>query len=407
MSWSESGSRGPGARRVGALVVAVLAGLALLVGCAAPAGPAGTGGAGGGTGPASGGEAAPIAVAYEPGVNAADVSPAAPVAASVPDGSLRDVTLTGDEGPVPGAVSPDGKRWAVTAPLAYDSTYTWSGTVTAPDGRTSPLGGTFRTLKPEQQVRGTLNIGDGRAVGVAAPIEIQFDAPVQDKAAVERALSVTTSTPVEGSWGWLPDQDGGSRVHWRPKEYWPSGTKVDVAANLLGVNVGGGAYGKANLTTSFSIGRSQIVKADTQSFRMVVIRDGKQVMDVPASYGLGSDPQRNTRSGVHVVTEKFTDKRMTSQQYGYDVMEKWAVRMSNNGEFIHANPASSGAQGSDNVTHGCVNLSTTDAKAYYDTALYGDPVEVTGSGVNLSARDGDIYDWALPYTEWKTYSALM
>jgi lipoprotein-anchoring transpeptidase ErfK/SrfK len=107
-----------------------------------------------------------------------------------------------------------------------------------------------------------------------------------------------------------------------------------------------------------------------------------------------------------VVTEKFTDKRMTSRQYGYDVMEKWAVRMSNNGEFIHANPASAAAQGSSNVTHGCVNLSTADAKAYYDTVLYGDPVEVTGTPVALSAKDGDVWDWTLSWSQWQELSAL-
>jgi lipoprotein-anchoring transpeptidase ErfK/SrfK len=87
-------------------------------------------------------------------------------------------------------------------------------------------------------------------------------------------------------------------------------------------------------------------------------------------------------------------------------MEKWAVRMSNNGEFIHANPASTGAQGSSNVTHGCVNLSIADAKAYYDTALYGDPVEVTGTPVQLSAQDGDVWDWTLSWAQWQELSAL-
>ena len=69
-----------------------------------------------------------------------------------------------------------------------------------------------------------------------------------------------------------------------------------------------------------------------------------------------------------MVSEKFTDKRMVSQQFDYDLVEKWAVRMSNNGEFIHANPDTTGVQGSSNVTHGCINLSTDNAKAYYDTA---------------------------------------
>jgi hypothetical protein len=63
-------------------------------------------------------------------------------------------------------------------------------------------------------------------------------------------------------------------------------------------------------------------------------------------------------------------------------------------------------QGSSNVSHGCVNLSLADAKAYYDMAIYGDPVEVTGSGVALSAKDGDIWDWTLSWDEWRKLSAL-
>jgi lipoprotein-anchoring transpeptidase ErfK/SrfK len=139
---------------------------------------------------------------------------------------------------------------------------------------------------------------------------------------------------------------------------------------------------------------------------MLVFRDGQQVADYPASYGLDTDPDRNTRSGIHVVSEKFTDKRMTSERYGYDLIEKWAVRISNNGEFVHANPASAAAQGSANVSHGCINLSTEDAQAYYDTAIYGDPVEVTGTGVELSPRDGDIADWTYSWEQWKSMSAL-
>jgi lipoprotein-anchoring transpeptidase ErfK/SrfK len=266
--------------------------------------------------------------------------------------------------------------------------------------------GTFDTVAPSKKVRGTLNIGDGRTVGVAAPIRIQFNDHIADRATVERALSVTSSVPVEGAWGWLPDEGGGSRVDWRPKQYWPANTSVTVTAKLGGVSYGGDSVGAADVSSTFQIGRSQIVRADANSFRMVVIRDGQQVFDFPASYGLGSDPNRNTRSGVHVVSEKFTDKRMVSQQYGYDTVEKWAVRMSNNGEFIHANPASASAQGSSNVTHGCVNLSIDNAKAYYDSALYGDPVEVTNTPVQLSAKDGDIWDWTLTWDQWKKLSAL-
>jgi hypothetical protein len=38
--------------------------------------------------------------------------------------------------------------------------------------------------------------------------------------------------------------------------------------------------------------------------------------------------------------------------------------------------------------------------------MYGDPVEVTGTPIQLSARDGDVYDWTVPWSTWKGQSAL-
>jgi lipoprotein-anchoring transpeptidase ErfK/SrfK len=350
----------------------------------------------------------PAAVfAYDPGPGATGVNPIAPIGVRVSSGTFAEVALRDAQGAaVEGTLSDDRTGWAASQPLKYAQTYTWSGTATGENGNAVPLEGTFRTVEPQTLVRGLLNIGDGRTVGIAAPIQIQFDHHVDDRAAVERGLKIETSTTVEGAWGWLPDENGGSRIHYRTKEYWPTGTKVTVTAKLFGVDYGGGAFGRSDVSSSFTIGRAQIVKADANSHRLVVMRNGKKVADFPASYGLASDPERNTRSGIHVVSEKFTDKRMVSQQFDYDLVEKWAVRMSNNGEFIHANPDTTGVQGSSNVTHGCINLSTDNAKAYYDTAIYGDPVEVTGTPVKLASRDGDIWDWTLSWDQWKGLSAL-
>ena len=366
--------------------------------------------AAGGAAPVIGGAPAPVQQAatltYTPATGVTGTDPTQPARVSVVDGTLETVTLTGPKGPVAGTLASDKKAWASTDKLGYGVTYTWGGTAKAVDGTVVPLAGTFATKPPSKKIRGTLNIGDGRTVGVAAPIRIQFNGHVADRAAAEQALSVETSAPVEGAWGWMPDEGGGSRVDWRPKVYWPAHTKVTVTAKLGGVPYGGDTVGAADFSSTFAIGDTQVVKADVNSFRMVVLRNGQKVLDVPASYGLGSDPERNTRSGVHVVSEKFTDKRMVSERYGYDLVEKWAVRISNNGEFIHANPASTAAQGSANVTHGCVNLSPDNAKAYYDMAQYGDPVEVTGTPVPLAARDGDIWDWTLSWEQWKKLSAL-
>ena len=155
-------------------------------------------------------------------------------------------------------------------------------------------------------------------------------------------------------------RSGGSRVHYRSKEYYPAGTKIAVDAKLYGVKFGDSAYGGQDISLNFEIGRRQVVKADASSHRIQVLdADGNVIMDFPCSYGEADLPRNITRSGIHVVTEKYEDFYMSNPAGGYtNAHERFAVRISNNGEFIHANPASSGAQGNTNVTNGCINLST-------------------------------------------------
>lgn len=380
-------------------VVAALLGVALLAGCTIPAGDAAD------ANPAATG---PVAQVIEnPAPDAQGVNPTQPVSVRVDQGTLRDVALTNASGTVvEGELSPDRTSYTVTEPLGYDATYTWSGTALGSDGRTVPVAGSFTTLKPDTQTSVRTNIGDGQVVGVAAPIILQFDGPIADKAAVERALHVSTVPPTIGSWAWLPD-DNGARVHWRPQNYWAPGTAVHVDADLYGVDFGAGAYGASDVALDFTIGRSQIVEADATSHRMQVVRDGVTIMDIPVSYGEGNENRNVTRSGIHVVSEKHEDFLMSNPPYYENVRERWAVRISNNGEFIHANPLTVGVQGASNVTNGCINLSLSDAEAYFGTAMYGDPVEVTGTRIDLSASDGDIYDWAIDWPTWTSMSALV
>jgi lipoprotein-anchoring transpeptidase ErfK/SrfK len=345
---------------------------------------------------------------FTPGTGSTEVSPLAEISVIADRGTLQDVALTSAAGTeVQGALSTDQTKFTVAEPLGYGSTYTWSGAfVNAEDGARTPLQGSFSTVEPAAQLNGRVNIGDDQEVGIAAPIILQFDQPVSDKAAVERALTVTTDPPTEGSWAWLPDEAEGSRVHWRPREYWQPGTTVTMTANLYGQDFGDGMYGGDDLSTSFTIGRAQIVKADVTSHRMVVERDGETIMDIPVSYGAGTEARNTTRNGVHVVSELHEDFLMSNPPYYENVPEKWAVRISNNGEFIHANPATTGVQGYSNVSNGCINLSLSDAERYFSIAMYGDPVEVTGSPIELSLDDGDIADWAFDWASWKAMSAL-
>jgi lipoprotein-anchoring transpeptidase ErfK/SrfK len=346
---------------------------------------------------------------FDPGHAATDVSPTAPVGVEVKDGWFQRVTLTNPQGKVvAGVLNRDRTAFNITEPLGYGVAYTWAGSVVGRDGKAVAVEGNFTTLNPATQVNGQYQLADGQVVGVAAPVIIQFDASISDKASVEKALKVTTEPPVEGSWAWLPDEVGGSRVHWRTREYYPAGTKVHVDAKLYGVSFGDGAYGAQDATLTFEIGRRQLVRAEASSHRIQVLdAQGAVIMDFPCSYGEGDLDRNVTRSGIHVVSEKYEDFYMTNPAAGYaNIRERFAVRISNNGEFIHANPASLGAQGNTNVTNGCINLSESDAQQYFNSAIYGDPVEVTGTRIQLSYADGDIWDWAVPWDEWVAMSAL-
>lgn len=345
---------------------------------------------------------------YQPANATDNVVPIAPVSVEVDDGWFQHVTLSNSSGKaVTGNFNQDRTVYTTSEPLGYDQTYTWSGSAVGHDGKAVPVAGKFTTVSPTKKIGGAFQLADGQTVGIAAPIIIQFDAPISDKAAVEKALIVTTNPPVEGSWAWLPDEAAGARAHWRTREYYPAGTTVNVEAKLYGLPFGDNAYGADDISLNIQIGRRQVVKAEVSSHRIQVIRDEGVIMDFPCSYGEADKARNVTRNGIHVVSEKYADFYMSNPAAGYShVHERWAVRISNNGEFIHANPASSGAQGNTNVTNGCINLSTGDAEQYFQSAIYGDPVEVTGSTIQLSYSDGDLWDWAVDWDTWVAMSAL-
>lgn len=338
-----------------------------------------------------------------PGTSAAN--PGEPATIDVTSGVLDAVALTEDTGrKVTGTTGPANRTgWTSTSNLAYGHTYTWSGTATGTDGKPFALRGSFRTAQPEQLRQARFTIADRTTVGVAAVVVLQFDGRVRDKAAVQRALTIRMSQPNEGAWAWLPDTADGSRIHFRPKVYWSPGTVVDVSADLYGVNMGDGTYGAADVSNHLVIGRNQVTKANAKTRSLVVYRDGKPVLRAPASFGMGDDLNLVTRAGTHVVTNKDPVKYLSNPAYGYaNVYVRWAVRINNNGEFVHFNPLTLDAIGQQNLTHGCININEQNARAFYDSTLIGDPVEVTGSPVTLSAADGDIYDWTIPWSTWTT-----
>jgi lipoprotein-anchoring transpeptidase ErfK/SrfK len=314
--------------------------------------------------------------------------------------------VPGDVAPAPD--DPDTQLWTPEAPLAYGSSYTVTATaVNAADAEVTETS-SFTTVAPATLSTPSIGPLDGTTVGVGMPIRVFFDDPVADKAAVERHLSVTSTTPTDGVWNWVTD----SEVHFRPSQYWPAQIDVTLEADLYGVDFGEGTWGEKDRTVSFHVGDRHVSVADAGAHTLTV-RDGDSVVQTfPMSAGSAENP---TRNGPHVVLESYRDITMDSSTFGlavdapggYRTGVEYAVRISNNGEFVHAAPWSVGQQGSANVSHGCINLSTDRAAWFYGFAQPGDVVEVVNSiGPTLSTVDGDIYDWAIPWSDWTAGSAL-
>ena len=357
--------------------------------------------------PASSAVALPVAtVTGSPAIGSKTIAPADPVKVSVAQGKITELTLTSPAGKVlKGSISADGTSWTLGEVLGFDKTYQLAGSATGTDGKVVPISGSYTTIKPKTEVRTTISPGDGKVVGVATSVIVSFGTEPVDRAAIAQHISITTTPKVEGAWVWIQHDAGDWALDFRTKEYWPANTKVHVEANVYGLKFADGAYGKSDITSDFTIGRSQIVKADVNSHFLQVFRDGALVASYPASYGKGDTPDKITRSGVHVVNDMFPQKLMSNPKYGYvNQLERWAVRISDNGEFIHANPNTVSDQGNTNVSHGCVNLSLADAQAFYQSTLMGDPVEITGTTINLSASDGDLFDWTYSWDQWENLS---
>ncbi|RJQ68890.1 hypothetical protein D5S17_31465 [Pseudonocardiaceae bacterium YIM PH 21723] len=345
----------------------------------------------------------PLHLSLTPVDQAPAVWPAEPVTVYATNGKLTQAALAGADGtPVAGTLAADGSSWTSTEPLAYSRSYSLSATGTGEDGRAVTATSNFHTITPDNKVAVVTTPGDDQVVGVGHPITFALDEPVRDKAAFERAVSVTSEPSVPGGFYWFDDR----HVHWRPAGYWPAHTSVHVRAKIFGKDFGGGLFGQADVTTNFTIGDAVITEADGGSHQMTVSINGQVARTAPISMGKPGSP---TDNGTYVVTEKLAHMIMDSRTYGlaldaggYVTPVDWATRISAGGIFVHSAPWSVGDQGYRNVSHGCINASPEVANWFYNLAKPGDVVTVTNSGgPTLNPQDG-LGDWNIPWDQWQT-----
>jgi lipoprotein-anchoring transpeptidase ErfK/SrfK len=333
---------------------------------------------------------------------AADVSPAAPVHVHTDGGRLTSVRMTNPSGAaVTGTTSTDGATWTTSEPLAYGRTYTVVADAVSAQGAPTHLQSTVSTLAPKQTDSAAVDPGSTN-VGVGQPLAVTFSHAVSDKDAAVKALSVTSNPPQPGAWHWISS----TQVDYRPQAYWKPGTSVTLQGKLLGAALGNGAYGAKDIHETFHVHDAWVAKADGGAEQMQIFDNGALVKTMKISLGSKQFP---THTGTHVISDKQPSVVMDSATYGvmpgqpgyYKETVLLDERISNDGEFVHAAPWSVGQQGSDNVSHGCVNLSPADAQWFFDHFGVGDVVEVNNSGGPALPVWDRWGDWALPWAQWQ------
>ncbi|WP_328916235.1 MULTISPECIES: L,D-transpeptidase [unclassified Streptomyces] len=410
----------PRALTVPAVLLAVALGATACGGHDSDAGGGSSGGKDG-AGPAST-TAAPARVTVTPAADTANVLPGTPVKVTVSGGTLGTVTVTPDgkanDGVQPvevtGALDPAKHTWTSDRTMTPGTSYTVKVTAADPAGRATGTTSTFTTAAAAKVNGVTPTPLNHDVVGVGLPVSLAFDRPVVDKAAVEKALTVTTTPAVHGSWGWLTDPlTGVQRVDWRPDTYWQPGTKVTLTAKLSGIDTGDHRYLRRDINDTFSIGTARISYVDLKAHTMRVTENGKTVKNFKISGGRSDYP---TWNGKMVVMTKQSVVRMTSASVGiatsedssdfYDEDVKEAVRITSSGTFVHAAPWNDALMGVQNASHGCVGMSMADATWFFDRATRGDLVITTGSTRATVDKGNGYGEWNLSLDQWHALSAL-
>ncbi|KQV17334.1 MULTISPECIES: Ig-like domain-containing protein [unclassified Kitasatospora] len=390
------------------VAVVVLVGLCLLSGCASER--QGT--------PSSEAVAAPspavskAVISTTPGDGTQEIPAESPVKVTVAQGRLLSVRLADDKGGVvTGRIAPDGS-WAPEGRLTLATPYTLDAVAEDAAGLKAAQHVAFATLAPEHTFAAFFTPEDGSTVGVGMPVSLRFSRAITDRAAVERAVTVTADPPVPVAAHWF----GNRRLDLRPDKYWAAGTKVTLTLRLKDVQGAPGDYGTQSKEVHFTVGRSMVSTVDLDAHTMTVRQDGRVLRTLRIS---GGSPEFSTYLGTMVISEKFSVTRMNSQTVGlgdeYDIKDvPHAMRLTNSGTFVHGNYwAARSVFGTANTSHGCLGLAdekggsdSSPAGWFFEHSVVGDVIEVRGQHGDQVPPENGLNGWNLSWAQWQRGSAL-
>ncbi|MGI5457380.1 L,D-transpeptidase [Streptomyces sp. CA-249302] len=360
---------------------------------------------------------ADIKITPKDGTDNASINNSAAV--TVSKGSLTSVKMTTADGTaVAGALSADKTSWKPSAQLERSTTYKVAAEAKDSAGLVAHENASFTTVSPTNSFIGNFTPEDGSTVGVGMPVSINFDKAITNKAAVQKGITVSSSSGQEVVGHWF----SANRIDFRPEDYWKENSTITLKLALDGVEGASGVYGVQQKTVTFHIGRNQVSYVDAKTKQMKVTQDGKTIKTIPISAG---SPENKTYNGIMVMSEKFKETRMNGATVGftdddgkgeYDIKDvPHAIRLTNSGTFLHGNYwGAKSVFGSVNTSHGCVGLSDTKGAndtgtpAYwmYTNSIIGDVVVVSNTGDKTVQPDNGLNGWNLSWADWKAGSAV-
>ncbi|GAB1645304.1 Ig-like domain-containing protein [Krasilnikovia sp. MM14-A1259] len=344
----------------------------------------------------------PLALTVTPETGKKDLPVSTEIGLKLAGGTVKTVTLRDAKGgSVAGELRADGSAWVPAKPLKHKQQYAATVTAAGPDGATTTATTSFTTMAEPARRTGTgLYLFDDHTYGVAMPVVAEFSPGIKkkDRATVQKRMFVRTDPPQPGTWSWT---SSGTQAYYRAPKYWQPGTRLDVRIAVGGLPTGGGRYGDQDRSATSKIGRSFVMKVENKTKKMTVLQDDKVVRTMPVSLGKPSTP---SSSGTMVVMDKHTstvfDTTDTDGANGYKMTIDYAQRLTWSGQYIHSAPWSVGAQGHRNVSHGCVNVSPSNARWLFDHTLIGDPITVHGTGDKLVQGNG----WTAWDLSWENFA---
>ena len=334
-----------------------------------------------------------------------NLAPDVQITVKVASGEIEKIVLQSqdDNSVLKGNLSPDKSAWTYFDGLVPGTKYSLQVQAAGPAG-TASKSLQFSTLTGQHLVTSPFP-GDGSTVGVGMPIMMVFNTPIPEalQANLVNHIVVSANPQTTGAWHWFSSTE----AHWRPENYWKSGTKVHIDAKLQGVDAGNGYWGFSGWYEDFTIGEKHVSMIDNNTLQMNVYQSDKLIYTWPVSMGV--DSTWPTISGTLVVRYKDQDVLMDSMSLtppiprnapnGYYEHVYWDTAISTDGFYIHAAPWSVNDQGVRNVSHGCVNLSTDRAITFFNFSLIGDVVIIQNTKRAATADDGE-GDWQIPFAQY-------